>query len=57
MINALKLLTNQQKDGNSPVDMIVQGLSERSQLNVMNELRWFITIDNHVAVKYGDLEN
>ena len=31
LINALRLLTNQQKDGDSPVGTIVAGLLEKSQ--------------------------
>ena len=30
LINALKLLANQQKDGDSPIQSIVAGLHERS---------------------------
>ena len=56
LINALKLLTSQQDDGDSPMDMFVQGLCEKSWLKIMNELRRFITTDNHEAVKCGDLE-
>ena len=48
--NALKLLANQQKDGDSPVKMVVQGL-----LKIMDGPRKFIAVDNH-AEKIGDLE-
>ena len=47
MINALKLLANQQKDGDCPVKMVVQGPQERSRLRMMDGLRKFIMVDNH----------
>ena len=56
LINALKLLANQQKDGDSPVEMVVQGLQERSRLRIMDGLRKFIMVENHEAVKVGELE-
>ena len=49
-------LGNQQKDGDSPVNMVVQGFLEKSRLKTRDELRRFITVDNHEAVKVGDLE-
>ena len=36
LINALKLLANQQKDGDSPVNMVVQGFQEKNRLKIMN---------------------
>ena len=48
--NALKLLANQQKDGDSPVKMVVQGL-----LKIMDGPRKCNAVDNR-AEKIGDLE-
>ena len=56
LVNSLKLLANQQQDGDSPVNMIVQGFSEKCRLSTMDELRRFITVENNEAVKVGDLE-
>ena len=39
LINALKLLTSQQKDGDSPVGRMVPGLVERSRSGMMGGLR------------------
>ena len=55
LINALKLLTNQENDGDCPVGKIVSGLLERSRSRIMDELRKFIAVNNHGAVKVGDL--
>ena len=55
LINALKLLTNQQKDGDRSVGKMVTGLLERSRSRTMDGLRKFIAEDNHEAVKVGDL--
>ena len=41
-INALKLLANQQKDGNSPIQSIVTGLCERSRKGITEGLRSFV---------------
>ena len=54
LINALKLLTNQQKDGDSPVGQMVTGLLERSRSGMMGGLRKCSAVDNHEAVKVGD---
>ena len=43
--NALNLLTNQQKDGDSPVGKIVTGLWERSRSRTMDGLRKCISED------------
>ena len=51
LINALKLLVNQQRDGDSP--NIVTGLRERSRGGVMNGSRSFTGLDNHRAVEVG----
>ena len=53
LINALKLLANQQKDGDSPMQSIVTGLRERSRNGIMYGLRSFIKEDNHRAVDVG----
>ena len=53
--NALKLLANQQKDGDSPIQNIVTGLHERSRRGIMDGLRSFIRADNHRAVEVGHL--
>ena len=54
-INALKLLANQQKDGDSPIQSIVTGLHERSRRGIMDGLRRFIKADSHSAVDVGGL--
>ena len=55
LINALKLLANQQKDGDSPIQSIVTGLQERTRTGIMDGQRSFIEIDNHKAVDVGHL--
>ena len=55
MIIALKLSVKQQKDDDSPVKMVVQGLQEGSPLRILDGLRKFIMVDNHEAVKVGEL--
>ena len=52
-INALKLLANHQKDGDSPIQSIVTGLHERSRKGIMDGLRSFIEADNLSAVDVG----
>ena len=39
LINALELLANQQKDGDSPIQSVVTGLCERSRKGIMEGLR------------------
>ena len=56
MIHALKHLANQQKDCDSPVKTVVQGLEERSRLKMMDGLTRFMMVDNFETVKVGDLE-
>ena len=57
LINALKLLANQQRDdGNCPIQSIVTGLHERSRKGIMDWLRSFIEADNHSAVDVGHLQ-
>ena len=46
LINAVKLLASPQKDGDSPVKMVVQGPLEKSRLKIMDGLRRFIMVDN-----------
>ena len=55
VIHALKLLANQQKDGDSPIQSIVTGLHERSRRDIMDGLRRFVQADNHSSVGVGDL--
>ena len=55
LVNALKLLANQQKDGDSPVNMVVQCFSEKSRLKTKG-LGRFTTVDSQETVKVGDLE-
>ena len=50
LINALKLLANEQTDGDSPIQSIVTGLHERSRKGIMDGLRSFIEVDNNSAV-------
>ena len=38
------------------MDVLVEGLQERSGLKMVEELRRVITVDDHEAVKIGDLE-
>ena len=55
LINVLKLLANQQKDGESPIQSIVTSLHERSRRGIMDGPRRFIHTDKHSAVDVGDL--
>ena len=55
VMNALTLLANQQTGGDSPAEVLVEGLQGRSRLKMMEELRRFITVDNHEAKTIGDL--
>ena len=55
LINALKLLANQQKDGESPIQSIVTGLRERSRRDIMDGLRSFVRADIRCAVDVGHL--
>ena len=55
LFNAHKLLANQQKDGDSPVQSFVTGLHERSRRGITDGLRSFIQADNHSAVDVGHL--
>ena len=55
LINALKLLANQQKDGDSPIQSIATGLHERSRRGIMDGLGSFIKANNQRAVDVGHL--
>ena len=55
LINALKLLANQQRDGDSLLQSIVTGLCERSRKGIMEGLRNIIKVDNHCALEVGHL--
>ena len=55
LTNVLKFLANQQLGGDSPVEVLVESLQERSRLKMTQELRRFIMVDCHEAVKIGDL--
>ena len=54
-VNAPKLLANQQKDGDSPIQSIVTGLHERSRRGIMDGLRNFNAVDNRSSVDVGGL--
>ena len=56
LINALKLLANQQKDGDSPIQSVVTGLCDRSRKGIMEGLRNFIKMENHCALEVGHLK-
>ena len=55
LINALKLLANQQTAGDRSIQSIVTGLHERCRKGIMDGLRSFIEIDTHSAVDVGHL--
>ena len=55
LINALKLLANRQKDGDSPIQRIATGLHERSRGGIMDGLTRLVQADNHSAVDVGGL--
>ena len=56
LVNAFKLQANQQEGGDSLVELVVGGLQERSRCKMMEELRKFISMDIHEAVKIEALE-
>ena len=56
LTSALKLLSNQQKDGDSPVRMIVPGLQGSSRRRIMDGLKLFMAVDSSAAVKIGNLQ-
>ena len=53
LINALKLLADQQKDGDSPIQSFVTGLCERSSKGIMEGLGNFIQVDSFVLWKWA----
>ena len=55
LINAIKLLANQQKDGDSPIQSVVTGLCDRSRKGIMEGLRNLIKVDNHSVLDVGHL--
>ena len=44
LIDALNLMANQQKDGDSPVKMFVPGVLEKSRRSIMDGLRKIIAV-------------
>ena len=55
LINALKLLAKQQKDGDNPRQSILTGLHERSRRGSLDGLGCFTRADNRSAVDVGHL--
>ena len=55
--HACSQVAGESADGDSLVDTIIEGVQEQSRLNVTNDLRRFTEVDDHEAVKIGDLEN
>ena len=57
LIHALERLANQQKDGDSPVRMIVPGLLEKKSAKHNGRAQVvFFAVDKYAAVKIGDVE-
>ena len=55
LVNALKLLANQQEDGDGVIQNIVTNLCEGSRKGLTEGLREIIQIDNHRALEVGHL--
>ena len=55
MINALKLLANQQEDGDGLIQNIMTNLGEVSRMGLAEGLRNFTQVDNHRALEVGHL--
>ena len=55
LINALKLLANQQVDGDGLLQSIVANLGQGSRKGLTDGLRDFIKVDNHRALDVGEL--
>ena len=55
MINASKLLANQQEDGDGLLQNIVKNLGKESRKGLTNGLREFIKVDNERALDVGAL--
>ena len=53
LINALKLLANQQEDGDGLLQSIVTKLDKGSRTGLTDGLRDFIKVDNHFAFEVG----
>ena len=53
LINALKLLANQQEDGDGLLQNIVKHLGNDSRKGLTNGLREFIKVDNERAFDVG----
>ena len=56
LINALKLLANQQEDGDGPFQSVVSNFCEGSRKGLAEGLRNFIKVDNHCALDVGHLK-
>ena len=57
LLCAFKLLANLPTSGDNLVDTIFDGMQEQSRLKRTDEPRGFTEVDNHEAVKIGDLKN
>ena len=55
LINALKLLANQQEDGDDLLQNIVTNLGKGSRKGLTDDLREFIKVDNERALDVGEL--
>ena len=55
LINALKLLSNQQEDGDGLLQNIVKDLGEESRRGLTDGLREFVKVDNECALDAGAL--
>ena len=55
LINALKLLTNRERDGDSPVESIVTGFTENCRKGIMDGMKKLPEVDNREAVNGADL--
>ena len=55
LINALKLLANQQEDGYGLLQNIVKNLGKRSRKGLSDGLRDFIRVENNRASDVGEL--
>ena len=55
LVNALKLLANQQEDGDGLLQSIVTNLGKGSRRGFTDGLREFIRVDNHRALDVGEL--
>ena len=56
LVCAVNLVANLQTGGHYVVDTIFEVVQEQKRWKIANELRKFNEVDNHVAVKIGDLE-